>query len=602
LENVPVPLGNVHLTPQFVQAVRDAVDILAIAGDHTRLRKAGRRWLGLCPLHKEKTPSFSVEPSQNLFYCFGCGQGGDAIKLHQLLTGEEFPVAIENLARRYGVPVPSAAPRRPGEVDPGEALAAAAAFFREQLGASSFARAYLERRRVPGELVERFGIGYAPEGWRGLREALERRLGLETLIAAGLVVRPEEGDRQPYDRFRHRLMFPIHDRHGHLVGFGGRTLGDDRAKYLNSAETDRFRKGHLLYGLHHARKALREGSRPFLVEGYFDVLGAVAAGVDTAVASMGTALTAEQARLLAGSDEVVVGYDGDEAGESAARRALPILLAEGLGVRRARLGPGEDPDSLRLERGDAAVLAAYRDAPDLVLLEIERLAPPEVHREPRLRARAAEAVSELLRPIRDPVLRYSYGRLAADRLGIPAEMLWKRLGVDRQSLLGRGEPAAAPASTGTPMFFEGQDAALRLMLEGDPSLPPPEQLPEPEVFPDPACRNIYRVFRGLYVEGRGTVPEPGAVKNLLADDQAAIDAFARILLQRQDAPSQVGLPERLADLTHRWRRLRGRELQVEIAQAQRVGDATRALELARELEQLRTAVHLEGRTGPLRSA
>src|SRR5579872_2205576 len=206
-----MPLGNVSLTPQLVQAVRDAVDIVAIASDHTRLRKAGRRYQGLCPLHKEKTPSFSVDPVQGLFYCFGCGAGGDAIKLHMLATGDDFPAAIEALAGRYGIPLPSRNEARfaggKPERDVEGALQAAAEFFRDQLRRSGFARAYLdETRRIPPELVERFGLGYAPDGFQNLLPALRARVPQSDLEAAGLIARSERsGDL--YDRFRHRLMF-----------------------------------------------------------------------------------------------------------------------------------------------------------------------------------------------------------------------------------------------------------------------------------------------------------------------------------------------------------------------------------------------------------
>src|SRR3954468_11641614 len=297
-----MPLGNVHITPQLVQAVRDAVDIVAIASDHTRLRKAGRRYQGLCPIHKEKTPSFSVDPVQGLFYCFGCGAGGDAIKLHMLTTGDDFPAAIENLAMRYGIPLPSRTEARfaggKPERDIEGALQAAAEFFKDQLRKAGFARQYLEKRRIPPELVERFRLGYAPEGYKNLLPALHPRVPQADLEAAGLIGRSERSG-EPYDRFRHRLMFPIHNAAGRLVGFGGRTLGDDKAKYVNTSETDRFHKGFLLYGLHLAKREIRESGQAILCEGYFDVIGTVACGLEGAVAGMGTALPPEQTRLLA---------------------------------------------------------------------------------------------------------------------------------------------------------------------------------------------------------------------------------------------------------------------------------------------------------------
>ena len=240
-------LRNVQLTPELVQAVRDTVDIIDIAGDYTKLRKAGRRHGGLCPLHKEKTPSFSVEPAQGLFYCFGCGQGGDAIRLHMLLTGDDFPAAIEALARRYGVPLPK---QRSGGGSSGPdlepALEAAAEYFTEQLRLQAKPTSYLEQRRIPAELIEEFGLGYAPPGWQNLLEALQPGIPQAELEAAGLVGRSRKSGK-PYDRFRDRLVFPIRSAAGRLLGFGGRALDDDKAKYVNTAETAGFHKGRLLY-------------------------------------------------------------------------------------------------------------------------------------------------------------------------------------------------------------------------------------------------------------------------------------------------------------------------------------------------------------------
>ena len=581
-------LHNVQITPQLVQAVRDAVDIVAVASEHTRLHKSGRRMSGLCPLHKEKTPSFSVDPAQGLFYCFGCGVGGDAIKLHMLLSGDDFPAAIENLALRYGIPLPTAPSRRSDERDLEGVLKAAAEFFRDNLRHQEVPRAYLAKRRIPAELVERFGLGYAPEGWRNLVAALHPRLPMGDLEAAGLVARPEGGG-DPYDRFRHRLMFPIRSPSGRLVGFGGRTLGDDRAKYVNTAETERFHKSTLLFGLDLAKRAARESGRTVLVEGYFDVLAAVAAGAEATVASMGTALTAEQARLLARyTEEVVVAYDGDEAGETAARRALGILLAEGLGVRRARFPGGHDPDSLRLEAGEKAVGEALTEAPDAVGLELERLIPAEVHRNPRLRAKAAMAVQELLRPIRDGILRYGYGRVAADRLGVPVELLWRRLGVDPQALEPR---PAAPAGEGPRLVRTTEERTLQLLLAGDEVGPAREDLPPPEAFLDPLARNIYGAFRRLYLSGASY---PGAREVLaeLAAEGPAIDRMAQLLLEGPATPKEGELGESLRQLERRWRQQRLRDLAREIVEAQRMGDRERLERLVEEKTRLSQSHHL----------
>ncbi|HEY6324353.1 MAG TPA: DNA primase [Thermoanaerobaculia bacterium] len=587
-----MPLGNVSLTPQLVQAVRDAVDIVAIASDHTRLRKAGRRYQGLCPLHKEKTPSFSVDPVQGLFYCFGCGAGGDAIKLHMLATGDDFPAAIEALAQRYAIPLPSRAVRAGGapERDLEGALAAAARFFADQLRRSAAAQSYLAGRRVSAELVERFGLGYAPDGWQGLISALAPRVALADLEAAGLIGRSEEG--RTYDRFRHRLMFPIHNQSGRLVGFGGRTLGDDKAKYINTVETERFHKGHLLYGLFQARQEIREERRAVLVEGYFDVIATVASGRSGTVAGMGTALTQEQARLLARyADEVVVAYDGDPAGETAFERALPILLAEGLGVLRARFGEGHDPDSLRLASGEPAVAAAIDAAEDAVVLQLRRAIPAPMA-SARLKATQAGAVASLLEPIRDPLMRHEYARRAAEMLGVPEKEFLSRLkelkgwrGVSEEAGAG---PGGTPAYGPRLVRSVEEEILAGLLQEGEgeppvgPTLPPIGELPPPEVFLDPECRNIYRTCCTLYAEGGAQAVTARAVLAQVASQPATVERLAQLLAEGRADPGKARLSESLDKLIRRWRQTRLRELQSEIVEAQRRGDQARLASLVEE--------------------
>jgi len=600
-------LGNIDLTPQLVQAVRDAVDIVDIASEHTRLTKAGNRHKGLCPLHKEKTPSFSVEPSQGLFYCFGCGVGGDAIKLHMLLSGDDFPAAIETLARRYGISLPSRSKksRKKEGPDVESALEAAHKLFRDQLQRHAGPREYLRRRRIPPQLVESFGLGYAPDSWDLTWQTLTPGVPLEALEAAGLIGH-RKGDGKPYDRFRHRLMFPIHTPSGRLVGFGGRTLGDDKAKYINSAESESFQKSHLLYGLHQAKRRMRDTGRVLLVEGYFDVLGAAAAGLDAVVASMGTSLTERQAKLLARfADEVVVGYDGDAAGEKAYRRALPILLGEGLSVFRARFGEGHDPDSLRLEQGEEAVTAAVEGAEEGLRAEIDRLIPPALQRDPQRQGQAAREVVELLKPVPDAVTRYGYARLAAERLGVPVEMIARRLtgrsGADagpRGAAPASPARGAAPGAGGAPAESSeaspdggdgtpgprsaGEQAILELLLSEGVEVPPLDELPPPEAFLDLRCRNIYRLFCDLYGGEGKEAPDPRTLLTAAAGEPALIDALAEIMVGGGLAPRQAGLPELLQKMERRWRQQRLKELQHEITEAQRVQDTRRLQELLEE--------------------
>ena len=629
--------GNIDLTRELVQSVRDAADVLDIAGEHTRLAKKGRDYEGLCPFHKEKTPSFHVDPDKGLYYCFGCGAGGDAIKMHMEMTGDDFPAAIEALALRYGIPVRQRSrKRRSDEPDVETALAAAEEYFHDQLGRHPKPQRYLRERQISPELAERYRVGYAPDAWTGLVDALGSRVKERDLVAAGLAFRSKEKNNL-LDRFRDRLMFPIHNPSGRLVGFGGRTLGDDKAKYINSAETSSFHKSELLYGLFQGRREIRDLGRAVLVEGYFDVLGAVAAGVPGAVATMGTALTPEQARLVARyAEEVVVAYDGDKAGEKAHRRALPILLSRGMAVHRARFPEGHDPDSLRLEEGPDAVTAAVAAAPDAVMEEIERLAPPEARSEPRRQAKAASDLAALLGEIPDRVLRFSYGRRAAEALDLPVELLMQKMpgekkGGDRRGGQGGGRgggrggdpgPGGAPPYGGGPPPGAGpggddprfgapppgvpgrapgappspvrslEEHALELLLAGD-GVPDLGDLPPEDVFLDPQCRNIYRAYYDLYQQSGGSrSPQAQEVLTTLGEGGDAVDRIARLLMEGDDSASRgLAAAESLAKLTRRWWQTRLRALSRDIAEAQRQGDGARLESLLKEKTELSQRLH-----------
>jgi DNA primase len=575
-------VARVQITPELTQKVKQVIDILDIARELTVPRRQGRKYVALCPFHKEKSPSFQIDPELGLFHCFGCGAGGDAIALHMRASGDDFPAAIEALARRYRIPIPEIA-ERPGaglhrQRDPAAALEAAQAYFRTQLARNDLPRAYLAKRQIPPALQERFGLGFAPDGWQNLLDALRGQVAIEDLEAVGLVGRSESG--QLYDRFRLRLMFPIHSPSGRIVGFGGRTLGDDRAKYVNTAETAFFKKGELLFGLYQAKRAIREAGQAVLVEGYFDVLAMAAAGVETAVAGMGTALTPEQAQLLTRfGDEVVLAYDGDEAGQAAAQRSLPILLATGIGTRRAFFPAGHDPDSLRVAQGPEAVKAALAAAEDAVWLEIEHLSPPGIQRDPRSQSRAVKTVLDLLKPLRDRVVRDAYSRRAAQRLGVAEAVLLRRDGIElheRSIQSGHG-------------IRTEEEKALGLLF-GTAPLPPSDELPIADIFLDQDCRNIFEVFCVLYKQD-GRRPERKRVIEELSQNGLSLDRAARFLLQDSVPEGEGDLLDTLGKLRTRWLKRRQTEIKDEIRQAEQRGDSSRLSELLDEKFKLNRLLH-----------
>ena len=511
-----------------------------------------------------------------------------------LTSGDDFPAAIESLARRYGIPLPTKSPaaarRQRREQGLGEVLEAAEEFFRANLGKYEKPRRYLERRRISNELIDSFRIGYAPAEWRALKDSLTGRFGVEALEKAGLLSRSPRRPEDPFDRFRDRLMFPIRTTSGQLVGFGGRTLGDDKAKYINTAETSRFQKGRILYGLERAKRALRESRTAILVEGYFDVLGVAAAGLEGAVASMGTALTAEQCKLMARfSDQVVVAYDADDAGEKAFRRALPVLLSAGLAVLRPALPRGLDPDAVRLEEGPERLAQLIDEAADAVTREIRRLAPLATRSDPRIQARAARSVVELLRAIPDSVLRYGYAKQAADRLGLPVNLLLERL-----KKTGHKAPRERERRRDSPVRSI-EERVLEMLLAGRQQLAV-DELPPPATFLDPEYRNIYRVYLDLY-SSSGRVPESREVLSGLSSEDGSVDRIARLLLEQSAGSDRRELMEALRQLRRRWQQQQLKELAAKIREAQQQKDDDRLQQLLDEKAEISRALHLSPPNG-----
>jgi DNA primase len=341
----------------FIEELLGRIDIVEIIERRVPLKRAGREFQACCPFHDEKTPSFTVSPQKQFYHCFGCSAHGSAIGFMMNFEGLEFVDAVEDLAHHVGLEVPREASRaaRPS-TDLYEILESAAVFYQEQLKNSPEAVAYLKKRGLSGEVSKTFGIGFAPAGWDKLINHLgtdDKHVG--RLKRAGMLSEGKSGD---YDKFRHRIMFPIHDRRGRVIGFGGRALDEDGPKYLNSPETELFHKGRELYGLFLARKSQAKLDRILVVEGYMDVVALAQFGFENCVATLGTATTGDQAELLfRAADEVIYCFDGDRAGRKAAWRALEATLPrlrEGRQARFLFLPEGEDPDSMVRKEGAEA--------------------------------------------------------------------------------------------------------------------------------------------------------------------------------------------------------------------------------------------------------
>jgi DNA primase len=415
--------------PRFLDELRARVSLAEVVGRHMRLIKRGREYVGLCPFHSEKTPSFSVVEDKGFYHCFGCGAHGDVIGFAMQKANLSFPEAVEELARQAGLEVPKQS-REEREKSERQAtiqgaVEAACAFFEEALHAPQGreARLYLERRGLDLETIRRFRLGYAPDGRDALKRALAKNFPEPLLIEAGLVHRRDDGG-DSFDYFRHRVIFPIGDRRGRIIAFGGRVLGEGQPKYLNSPETPLFHKGRVLYGWAQARVAAARpaaGAQPtaIVTEGYMDVIALHRAGFAAAVAPLGTALTETQIEeLWRLAPEPVLCFDGDAAGQRAAGRALERalpLLKPGHSLRFATLPAGEDPDTLILRQGVAAMREALDNARPLaeVLWEIESAHKVET---PEQRAALEHRLEERVRVIANRSVQEHYRSFFRNRL------------------------------------------------------------------------------------------------------------------------------------------------------------------------------------------
>ncbi len=421
-----------RISEETIQEIRNRVDIVELVSSYLPLKRSGGNHRGLCPFHQEKTPSFNVNEPRQIFHCFGCGVGGNVFSFLMRMEGLSFPEAVKRLGERVGIEVEET-PDSPAELRRRETYEqllkvndAACAFYHEILlddAAGAPGRRYLRQRGYDGERVRTFRLGFAPGRWEALAEHLRAKgFSAEDARAAGLVRAGQQG-RGDYDLFRNRLLFPILDLQEHVVAFGGRVLDDSLPKYINSPETPVYHKGKTLYGLCQARDTMRHSREVLVVEGYFDLLALAGAGFGNVVATCGTALTADHARILKRYvDKVLLVFDEDAAGRQASFRGMDALLPEGLSARMVSLPAGADPDSLLREQGAAAfreALAAARPALEVFMEDQLTLNDESVEG----RARAARQVLERLRRLPSDLERDLYIKQLAGRTGLSPDLL-----------------------------------------------------------------------------------------------------------------------------------------------------------------------------------
>jgi DNA primase len=446
------------ISTESLERVKQAVDIVEVISAHTDLRRQGTRWVGLCPFHEERTPSFSVDAQEKLYHCFGCGVGGDTIKFVEEKEGLGFAEAVELLADRYGVELerekedPRAEAKRQQRRRLSELLDRTASFYAAYLWDSDEAgkaRKYLAQRGLGEEVLRAFDVGFAPSAWdkvllRGQRAGFK----VEELRGVGLVQRGRGGGE--YDRFRSRIMFPIRDRRGRTLGFGGRAMRSDQgAKYVNTAETDFFHKSTMLYGIDLAKGAIAKAGRAVVAEGYTDVLALYQAGIEEAVGVMGTAITEEQVASLSGMvDEVVLALDADAAGQEAMLRAQRVAAGRKMRLRVAAMPAGEDPAEMMAAEGGAERFRALLDgAVELTAFQVGLVLDRTDTASPAERDRALGEVAPILAGLGESASRDDLVRQVAERLDLEPAMVMGRVVAAQPATGGPGEAPVRGSAT-----------------------------------------------------------------------------------------------------------------------------------------------------------
>ncbi len=581
----------------FATQVKSAVDIVSVVGEYVRLKRVGstQSYIGLCPFHTEKTPSFRVHANHQFYKCFGCGQGGDVFKFVQEIERISFYEALKQLAERSGLELP----KRTEYADADTKLRAvlyrmhelAEQAFRDGLKspAGGAARSYIERRGVGPAAIDEFGIGYAGGSGQFLVNLFQKHdFPAEQMEQSGLVMRREGGGL--YDRFRNRLMFPIHNESGKTIGFGGRALSEnDQPKYMNSPETPIYRKSYVLYNLHRAKEGIRKEDRVVLVEGYMDVIGVYTSGIREVVASCGTALTTQQVQTMKRhSGRIVVNFDPDAAGANATGKSLATLLEEGMRVRVLELEGGLDPDEYCLERGAEAYRGALEEAKNYFYWLADRARAKYDMRTAEGRLAAFQFLLPSIQRLTDKIERSAIAGDVAGYLGVDSGLVlenFRKAATDRRDkkLPAQAEPIRHDERILLNLFLS--DAEARRVL-----------IPELKPLAAVAQFTTRRIFETLFA-----LHESGAPFGLAELDARLEEAdrprLAEIVLGRETNDEDVSLRLGMACLEKLQRETREAEISAmrgSIREAERAGNLVEAMRL---YEQLQRAVD-KNREGP----
>ena len=572
-------MGFVDLNDRIIADVRSAADIVDFVQQVTPLKLAGKSYKGLCPFHREKSPSFHVDRDKGLFYCFGCGTGGDVFKFLTLTERFTFPEAVEHVAGRYGIELPRKrkTQRENDKDDLYEVMDDASQAFHQALNwTPNAADDYLRGRGVAKEIITKYGFGYAPEAWDYILRRLGQKHGERRLEQAGLIT-PRKEKSGHYDRFRNRLIIPIHSDTGALVGFGGRSLDGSEPKYLNSPESELFNKSRLLYNLHRSKDAMRRFDRAILVEGYFDAIAIDFAGVPGVIASMGTSLTAGQASLMRRfTRNVVIAYDGDNAGRAATLRAAQVLLSAGLNVSALDLQGEKDPDSLVQARGVDGFLDVLSHAIDIFEFGLHEWAHDASQLSGREKSERIENFMPLISAVTDPVVRNEAAQRIADAFRLEFETIWSRVRGKASAGVERERQVRMPVPS-------GEKFVLTAAVQGRLTREQVARLKE-DFFEDPACKTVFSIIKSDLVAGQPI--DFGEVQTHVKGEAELTLLSELSLTEDIDDRTLERLDENLLPMERSYLDRRKQQIQRAIVDADRSGDSDRLEQLLAEKMEL----------------
>lgn len=591
--------GLIH--DSVLDQVRHANDVVDVISTYFPLKRAGANFRALCPFHKEKTPSFNVSPSKQIWHCFGCGKGGDVFKFVMEYESLDFITVVQRLAERGGIRLEleerPGAPSRDEKEQLLQLHERVTEFFHVNLlqdPAAEIARAYTRQRAMGDATLKRWRLGYSPDGWDGLIQwARAQKFPAGLLATAGLVVRSESGDRV-YDRFRGRLMFPVRDDQGRVIGFSGRILTDakDQPKYVNSPETPLFHKGRILFAFDKAKRAILDDKYAVICEGQIDTISCHEAGLSNVVAPQGTALTDDHARLLKRyTDEVVLMFDADTAGQNAAVRNAEPLWNSGFAIRVALLPVGHDPDSYLKEHGLDALRQILERAAGFFDFLLDRLSRDHDPRSERGKLRIAQGMVEWLCRLRDPILEASFTQKTAARLGVREEVIRQVMQQHRQRDKFR-EPVEEETETAElpPAAAPAEEMLLRLILHDERILKSLHARLDQKWLSGALAGELVRRVMGLDAAG-----EWRGATTLLAkqDDEGMVTYISRILLDRLPEPDRLerAAAECLKALEGKWvereyQRLKQRMSQPGLGFEEQMNVQRQVLDLRRKMDHI----------------